>query len=110
MADQKKGQDEGRAGFPNRVGSSERRRIRTRDSAGHGAWFGLGTFGIVGWSVTVPTILGVFAGVWIDSRWPGRHSWTLMLLAVGLVAGCLNAWLWLKRNREAISREQDHEG
>jgi len=58
---------------------------------------GLGTSGIVGWSITVPTLLGVAAGVWLDRRLDGDVSWTLTLLAVGLLIGCLTAWYWVGR-------------
>lgn len=58
-------------------------------------FFGLGTFGVVGWSVAVPTLLGIALGIWIDQKWPSQYSWTLMLLFVGVVLGCLNAWFWI---------------
>jgi len=61
---------------------------------------GLGTSGIVGWSIAVPTLLGVAAGVWLDRRWSGEMSWTLTLLAVGLLIGCLTAWYWVGRELE----------
>lgn len=58
---------------------------------------GLGSSGIVGWSITVPTLLGLAAGVWLDRRSGSELSWTLSLLAVGLLAGCLIAWYWVGR-------------
>ncbi len=73
---------------------------RRRKAAGEkdrGIWFSLGLFGLVGWSITIPTLLGVALGVWIDGRWPGRVSWTLTLLFVGLVVGCINAWYWIRQ-------------
>jgi ATP synthase protein I len=42
--------------------------------------------------VVVPTLLGTALGIWLDNHNPGTHSWTLMLLVIGLVIGCLNAW------------------
>lgn len=56
---------------------------------------GLSVFGVVGWSVTVPTLMGIALGVWIDTHWPSDYSWTLMLLFLGIVLGCLNAWFWI---------------
>jgi ATP synthase protein I len=61
------------------------------------AWLGLGMFGMVGWSVAVPVIVGVALGMWIDARWPGETSWTLSLLLGGFAVGCLNAWYWVQR-------------
>ena len=58
-------------------------------------FLGLSMFGVVGWSVAVPTLIGIAIGVWIDSTWPSQYSWTLMLLFVGVVLGCLNAWFWI---------------
>ncbi|MCD6672903.1 MAG: AtpZ/AtpI family protein [Burkholderiaceae bacterium] len=58
---------------------------------------GLGTSGIVGWSIAVPTLLGVAAGIWVDRRSGSELSWTLSLLAVGLLVGCLTAWYWVGR-------------
>ena len=46
-------------------------------------WFGLGMFGLVGWAVAVPIVVGTALGRWIDARWPGDMSWTLALLLAG---------------------------
>jgi ATP synthase protein I len=61
------------------------------------AWYGLGMFGLVGWSVAVPVVAGVALGIWIDRRWPGEVSWTLTLLLAGAVLGAANAWYWVQR-------------
>ena len=79
------------------VGTKENRKIRARQEADRGVWFGLGMFGLVGWSVAIPTLFAIAAGIWIDKRWPSPYSWTLMLLVIGVVAGCLNAWYWVRR-------------
>jgi len=60
-------------------------------------WYGLGMFGLVGWSVAVPIVAGIALGIWIDGRWPGELSWTLTLLLVGAILGALNAWYWVQR-------------
>ena len=52
-------------------------------------WFGLGMFGVVGWSIALPTVVGGFLGIWIDTHWPSRYSWTLMCIIGGLGLGCL---------------------
>jgi ATP synthase protein I len=59
-------------------------------------WYGLGMFGLVGWSVAVPVVAGVALGIWIDRRWPGEVSWTLTLLLAGAVLGAANAWYWVQ--------------
>jgi ATP synthase protein I len=79
------------------IGGKEARKLKARREANRDVWFGLGMFGLVGWSVAIPTLLGVALGIWIDVTWPSRFSWTLMLLFIGVVLGCINAWYWVKR-------------
>ncbi|HUU90738.1 MAG TPA: AtpZ/AtpI family protein [Phycisphaerae bacterium] len=86
-----------RAQFADTVGAKEKRKIKGRRQRERGPLFYVGMFGIVGWSVAVPTVLGILAGWMIDRRWPGGVSWTLTLMLLGVVLGCLNAWLWVRR-------------
>lgn len=79
------------------VERQEARKIKARLERDRGIWFGLGMMGLVGWAVAIPTLLGIALGVWIDRTWPSRYSWTLMLLVVGLLIGCWNAWKWVER-------------
>lgn len=79
------------------VGSKEAQKIRARSTGNKSIWFGLGMFGIVGWSVVVPTLIGTAIGIWIDSHHPSRFSWTLMLLFAGVLLGSINAWYWINR-------------
>lgn len=83
--------------FAEVVGAKETRKMEARRDGNRSIWFGLGMFGIVGWSVAVPTLVGTAIGVWIDSRYPGRFSWTLMLLFAGVLFGSINAWYWINR-------------
>ncbi len=73
------------------------RRMKARREKDRGVWFGLGMFGLVGWSVAIPTVIGIAVGVWIDAKWPSSYSWTLMFLIIGVGVGCLNAWYWVRR-------------
>lgn len=79
------------------VGDRSQRRLRARRTKGKGLWYGLGMFGLVGWSVAVPALLFLAAGIWIDTTFKGPYSWTLMLLVLGIGVGCLNAWYWVKK-------------
>jgi ATP synthase protein I len=88
-----------------RVGRREARKIRARKEKDKDVWFGLGMFGLVGWSVAIPTVIGVALGVWIDTRWPSRYSWTLTLLILGIGLGCFNAWFWITKERKSIERK-----
>ena len=80
-----------------KVGAREDRKIRARQEKDRGVWFGLGMFGLVGWSVAIPTVIGIAVGIWIDAKWPSSYSWTLMFLIIGVIVGCLNAWYWVRR-------------
>ena len=80
-----------------KVRAKEARKIKARRQKDRGVWFGLGMFGLVGWSVAIPTLTGIALGVWIDLKWPSRYSWTLMLLVIGILLGCVNAWFWVKK-------------
>ncbi len=96
-----------RKAFSDEVEIREKRKLRARNKKTDEVWFGLGMFGVVGWAVAVPTVLGIFLGVWIDLKWPTAYSWTLMLLMIGLIVGCLNAWFWINRQRNAINKERE---
>jgi ATP synthase protein I len=83
--------------FHHAVGRKANRKLRARSQKDRSPWFWLGMFGLVGWSVALPLVLGVVAGAWLDQRFNGRISWTLTLLFVGAALGCWTAWHWVKR-------------
>lgn len=87
----------GTENLPDTVGKKASRRLKAQQTGQKGVWFGMGMFGLVGWSVVTYTVLGVILGSWIDRRWPSAHSWTLTLLIAGLIAGCVNAWYWVQK-------------
>ncbi|HOF05726.1 MAG TPA: AtpZ/AtpI family protein [Syntrophales bacterium] len=91
--------------FTRQVGLKEKRRLKGKTQKDEGIWFGLGMFGIVGWSVAIPTLIGTALGYWIDQTWPSRFSWTLMLLILGVALGSLNAGYWVKKARENIIKD-----
>ncbi|MGF1579271.1 MAG: AtpZ/AtpI family protein [Gemmataceae bacterium] len=82
------------------VGSKEERKLLAREEKSHTIWFGLGMMGVVGWSVAIPTLLGVALGSWLDAKTDTEISWTLTGLIGGVVLGCWNAWYWVKRQSE----------
>lgn len=88
-----------------RVARKEQRKLWARRHQKERVWFGLGMFGIVGWSVTIPTLLALALGLWIDATWPSRYSWTLMLLVGGILLGCWNAWYWVSQEQARINEE-----
>jgi ATP synthase protein I len=77
------------------VGDKEERKLKAQRTPEPESWFWLGMFGLVGWAVAIPSLVGLAIGIWIDTTWPSRFSWTLMLLFLGVGLGCLNAWYWI---------------
>ena len=98
---------EGPAPFGEGLEAKLARKVKARAS-GHSVWFGLGMMGLIGWSVTVPTLLGAALGIWLDKQHTDAHSWTLSLLIVGLAIGCLNAWHWVAKEDRFM--HDDREG
>lgn len=62
--------------------------------------FGMGVFGVVGFSIAIPTLLGTFLGVFLDNKTDSEISYTLTFLFLGLVMGCLSAWRWVKESSQ----------
>jgi ATP synthase protein I len=91
--------------FSRQIETKAARKLRTQRAGTQRPWFGLGMFGVIGWSVTVPTLLGAMLGHWLDRHHPGAHSWTLALLVAGLLLGCANAWHWVSDQNAAIHQE-----
>jgi len=90
----------GAAQFQRQIAARIARKLDAHARPDRIVWFGLGMMGVIGWSVTVPTLLGAALGNWIDRRHPGVHSWTLALLVAGLALGCWNAWHWVARGQQ----------
>lgn len=81
-----------------KVGRREARKLKARrEPVRNVLWSGLYMTGVVGWLVSLPTVIGALFGKWLDHVWPERFSWTLTLLFIGLIVGCANAWYWLKK-------------
>ncbi|CAN5497499.1 AtpZ/AtpI family protein [soil metagenome] len=89
-----------------KVGAKAARKLKARADARSGVWFGLGMMGLIGWSVVVPTLAGAALGAWLDRRHTGTYSWTLMLLILGLVLGCWNAWHWVSEQDKSMRDER----
>lgn len=103
---QKKLPPSAREEFKQQIAAKQRRKLKALQHRNHNVWFGLGMFGLVGWAVAVPTVVLTALGVWLDNRLAGPRSWTLMLMLVGIGAGCLNAWHWMSKERQEIERER----
>ena len=91
--------------FERAVKDKEQRKMRVRGKKGHNPFLGFGLFGLIGWSVAVPALLGIVAGLALDRHHPGRRSWTLMLFVGGVLLGCWNAWYWVRKEHDEIDNE-----
>ncbi len=89
------------------VEAKEKRKLKEKLKAKHGIWYGLGMFGLIGWSIAVPTLLGTILGIWLDKHTTGKQSWTLSFLLIGLIMGCITAWLWLSKEDKEINKEEE---
>lgn len=98
----------GSTDFSQQIEVKAARKLKAQRHVTRTVWSGLGMMGLVGWSVALPTLLGAALGLWLDKHYPGGRSWTLALLAAGLVLGCFNAWHWIAREGREI-REQETE-
>ena len=93
--------------FSRAVGAEAARKLKAQRNSTRGVWFGLGMTGLIGWAGVVPTLAGVALGIWLDKRHPGSHSWTLMLLVIGLFIGCLNAWHWVAKEDKEMGADSE---
>jgi ATP synthase protein I len=85
--------------LPRIVDKKTRKRLWTRGDRDRTLFFGFGMFGMVGWSIAIPAVLGTILGRWLDARnvGPATVSWTLTCLVAGLATGAFIAWRWVSR-------------
>ena len=83
----------------NQIARKGKRRLRAQADQ-RSVWYGLGMFGLVGWSIAVPTVLGIFVGLWLDRHWEHPASFTLTGMLVGLLSGIWVAWYWVRRESQ----------
>jgi ATP synthase protein I len=98
-------QQEDQEQFTDTVGKKVARKAEARRTPKTG-WFGLGMMGIVGWSVTLPILLSIAAGAWLEANIPAGFSWRLLMFATGVVLGCLNAWYWVEKERKKFEKKE----
>ncbi len=102
------GEEKTENSFAKKVAKKERQKIKAQSTKNKSVWSGLGMFGMIGWSVSVPALLGAVLGSWLDKKYPETFSWTLTCLIVGLFGGCLIAGHWVaKENKEMNDHKND---
>lgn len=79
------------------IGRGAKRLQESRVTPVDSPLLGLGMFGMIGWSVVLPTICGALLGQWLDRVAPQQFSWTITLLLAGVILGGVIAWNWVGR-------------
>ena len=69
--------------FKEKIENESEKKIRSRKE-GDQILFGLGAFGIVGWSIAVPTVALTFLGLYFDRISTTEISWTITMMLAGL--------------------------
>ena len=83
---------------------SAERMKRARSRPNHSPLRGLSAFGMIGWSIAVPTVAGAFIGMWLNRVAPQDFSWPMALILGGAVVGGIIAWSWVSKE---ITPESD---
>ena len=74
------------------VKTRRERRARWQEQGERSIARNLAMIGALGWTIVTPTLIGVFAGRWLDHAFGSDVFWTLGLLVAGLSMGCWLAW------------------
>ena len=93
--------------FSEEIRIKEKRKLKALNSNKQSVWSGLGMFGMVGWSVAIPALLGAALGIWLDKKYTQSFSWTLTCLISGLVIGCVIAWSWVAKEDKNIHQDNE---
>ncbi len=93
--------------FSKQVSEKEKRKMNAQLQNSGSVWSGIGIFGMIGWSVAVPTLLGAALGLWLDKKYHPAFSWTLTGLLTGLCIGCVLAWHWIEAENKEMHQPKD---
>lgn len=93
--------------FSEQIARKERRKLKAQRVSSGSVWSGLGMFGMIGWSVAIPTLMGAALGIWLDKTYPESFSWALSFLMIGILAGCIIAWYWVDKEDKKIHQDKE---
>ncbi len=88
--------------FSRQIAEKEKRKLKALRNNKRSVWFGLSMFGMIGWSVAVPTLLGTLLGIWLDKNYPQPFSWTLSFIVLGIISGGMVAANWISKEDKQI--------
>lgn len=92
--------------FAKQINRKAKRKAKVNRQPDPPFWSSFSLFGVVGWSVAIPTVLAVAVGIWLDRRIQDQHSWTLVMIPIGLVIGCAIAWHWISHEQRQIEKDE----
>lgn len=99
------GSNEEEKKFLQNLAIKERRSVEVQEGKESTAWEGVGQFGMVGWSITAPVLVGLFLG-WVLDRLTGQHHlWVTTFFFIGLICGCVSTGYWLFTEYGRIEEE-----
>lgn len=74
------------------IRTARERRERWESEGERSVGRNLAMIGALGWTIVIPTLLGILAGRWLDRVFGTGIFWTFGLLVAGLGFGCTFAW------------------
>jgi len=75
-------------------------RYARREPSGATFWRSLSLLGTVGWSISIPAVLGAWLGHRLDVRFETGVHFTLILLTLGVIIGSVVVWRVLRSHQE----------
>lgn len=57
----------------------------------------LGQIGVLGWTIVLPALAGLFLGRWLDKAYGAGVFFSAPLVMIGAAAGFWFAWKWMSR-------------
>lgn len=84
--------DRRKKSFLTEVRARKERREKYEREGDSSFWHSVGMMGTIGWSVSIPTALGLLAGRWMDGRLDSDNVFLVFGMLIGLIAGCVTAW------------------
>ena len=91
--------------FSEQIDEKAKLKLKAQKESKSGVWLGLGMFGMIGWSVVAPALLGAAIGIWLDQHYRESFSWTLSGLILGLAIGCVIAWFWVDKENKNMHQK-----
>ena len=80
-----------------------RKAVRLKVDSEQNISAGFGMIAALGGVIILPIVLGLWAGIFLDTHYPISFSWRVSLTFCGFVWGMINAYFWIKIENEKIA-------